>query len=221
MSSTNLSKGPSKKVIFAVIRPVGDLWLWWALAAIGSYLVSEVIHFLLDNVVVDLLEAAIVSALMVMWILSRYFANLNWQRWLLLNIVGGTLGTIAGVVVGSIGYFIVRQFTHQSKLADNLISLSISLLSLYVIASLVIAIAQWKVFRLYASDNNERLWLAANITAGTLSAIAHITARSLGFEGDSTGIFIAGLISVLLSGIITGLALVRIMQEHEPVMQES
>lgn len=202
----------TKKASHRIIRPVGDLWLWWTLASMVPYLAGELYSRLQVGIDIDSSIITLASSFIVLWALARYLGNFDWWRWVVVTVVGGIIGAILGLMVALIGYGIIRLFTNEPNPQNDTLSLML-VVGLLSITSVTVAIGQWRVLRNYAAEEDRGLWIRANLLAGMIAAIA-VGASTVG-GWDSTTQFVIGIAGVTLGSLIVGYMLTRILGKSE------
>src|SRR6476620_10087883 len=171
---------------YDVIRPVDDLWLWWTLASVASYLISKILPTKLfgTSALVSLIELPIslaITIIPVIWVLRRYLLNFNWKQWIIVNIVGLLVAIVGLVIVLAfdlIGLGIVRGIIdiamHRPIPKDGFLSPITSVLT-YAATPLTFAsalsIAQWRVLRQYTREHGQGLWVSANIVSFLIAVL--------------------------------------------------
>jgi hypothetical protein len=204
-----------------VIRPVNDLWLWWTLASVVSYLIREIPLMLFGAAPIPVpalqataLVSPIVSLVLITWVLNRYLSNFRWIQW----VVATAVATVIAYVIEALLRFSLFDATDRAISANgapNLLAFDIALAVIGALTSgLIVALAQWRVLGAYTGGRGRALWVLANtvplLLGGILAAVvAGLTAQA--YIRVLSGVVIAALIAV-----IVGYALMQILQPFAP-----
>ena len=214
---------------YVVTRPVDDLWLWWTLAGVVTYVIYKILPTKLfgTSVLVSLIELPVsvtISAIPTIWVLRRYLLNFHWKQWIVVNIVGilvAIVGLIIVLAFDLIALGIVRGIIdivmHRPVPKDGFLSPITSVLT-YATTALTFAsalsIAQWRVLRQYTSEHGLGLWVSANIVS-YLIAVSLSTLVKNTF-GNAYIIATFGTIITALTDLIVGYALMQILRPYAP-----
>jgi hypothetical protein len=198
--------------LYNVIRPVNDLWLWWALASTVGYLVSVIPSKLLGNsfagIVASVLAFA-VSMVLQIWVFNRYLSNFNGKQWVVVTIVGLLIAIIAAII------FLIPAFLVVKLLAlGSFLSSLVRLMPSAVIFGAVVALAQWRVLQHYARGQGRGLWIVANIISAAISALSSTTLQQL---TDNAYLVITGeIVTSALTAVIVGYTLMQVLRPYAP-----
>jgi len=213
-----LSEQPS----YNVIRPVDDLWLWWTLASIVSYLIREIPLMLFGSAPIPLLPlqitallSPIVSLVLLTLVLNRYLGNFSWVHW----VAATAVATVIAYVIEALLRFSLFDATDRAisvNGAPNLLAFDIALAVIGALTSgLIVALAQWRVLGAYTGGRGQVIWALANtvplLLGGILVAlVAALTAQA--YIRVLSGVIIAALITISV-----GYTLMRLLRSYANV----
>ncbi len=218
-----------EKPLHNVIRPINDLWLWWVLASVVSYLIGRILPTKLfgTSALVSFIELPISTTILtipVIWVLHRYLLNFNWKQWIVVNIIG-MLVAIVGLVIVVVFEFtflgivggVIHVVMHQPISKDSSIS-PITSLWFYASVTLVFAsafsIAQWRVLRQYTREHGLGLWVSANIISLLIGAPLLLVAKDAISNAYVTTL--AGAVVIAMTAFIVGYTLMQILRPYAP-----
>jgi len=177
-------------------------------------LLSEITRLFFGNAFLVSILVSIIGTAITFVVLGRYLGSFDWWRWLIISFVGALIGFVLGAIIGGILYYFIQQATHQTSISDNFLSSLAFFGSINVVLSLTVAIAQWRILVDYAHWRDRGLWLVANLLSGIVGALIFSARESLGLPNDLSTV--AGIVSVIITSLIVGYALSRILQKYAP-----
>jgi hypothetical protein len=214
---------------YNVIRPINDLWLWWVLASVVSYLIGRILPTKLfgTSPLVSLIELPIsvtISTIPVIWVLHRYLLHFNWKQWIVVNIVGLLIALVALIVVALVDFIYlgllfmgVSISTHQPPVT-NAITPMIRDVLVYAtvgpIFALILSLAQWRVLKRYAREHGLGLWVSANIVSFLIGVPLLIAVKDA-ISNDYI-ITLFGIVIIAMTHFIVGYALMQILRPYAP-----
>jgi hypothetical protein len=201
-------KAPRKGSYF-LTRSISDLWLWWALIHTVSYLVTSVPRTLFGTSGIATIITGIIALVMEIWVLDRYLSDLNWQQWVVVNIVGGVLVLVVAVLPSILLRTILGSAAQEGTLQVQLYNVSTAILS-----ALIISLAQWRVLTHYVRGYGASPWIVANIVSSVIGTLSLSVASEL--TADKY-VHIAGdALSALIGSLIVGYTLMQILRPYAP-----
>jgi hypothetical protein len=206
---------------YNVKRPVNDLWLWWTLANVISYLIHEIPLVLFGSAPIPLLAlqvtalaSSIVSLVLITWVLNRYLGNFSWVHW----VVATAVSTVIAVVIGAwlrSGFYDAATRDGSVNGVPNLLVYAIVLAVISALTSgLIVALAQWRVLGSYTGGRGQVLWALANtiplLVGGVLgTVVAALTTQAY------IRVLISATIAALIA-VIVGYVLMQILRPYAP-----
>jgi hypothetical protein len=214
---------------YTIVRPVDDLWLWWILAGVVSYVIYKILptELLGTSALVTLIESPIALAITlipIIWVLRRYLLNFNWKQWAVVNIVG-LLIAIAGLIIALVVEFtflglaggVIRVAMHQPIPKGSFIN---PITSLWIFSAVILvfatafSVAQWRVLRQYTREHGLGLWVSANIVSYLIAVSLSMLVKNTFSNAYIIGTF--GTIITALTDLIVGYALMQILRPYAP-----
>jgi hypothetical protein len=214
MNTESASNTPRRRPGYAILRPVSDLWIWWTVANGVAYAFSELTRLFFGNITLVSIAVSIIGTALTLFVLARYLAKFNWLGWIIATVVGALIGLAVGAIAGGILYYFIQQTTHQKSIADNFVSSLAFFGATDIAVSLVVAVGQWRILVDYAHWRDRGPWLLANLLAGIVGGVIFAVQESKVIPGDLSIVY--GIISVTITSLIVGYALVRILQKYAP-----
>jgi hypothetical protein len=201
-----------------VVASSRKLWLDW----VGHTTLGYLLRVLIVTAAPlpgsrDLALAPVVGALsmgavaLLQWrVLRRYLLGLRWWSWVLATIVGQLVATIV-VIVAAAGALALG-----AGLVDPMDISALPLLTAVVLGGLlgaVIGLAQWLTLRRYVRAAS--WWILAAFVAGAATASVPLM-PDLGIGlGRTEPLLRTQLMSALIVGAITGMALIWLLQQRQ------
>ena len=208
MNMWRVGMGVSGARSYTVSRPINDLWLWWTLIHMLSYLLTSISTALFRTGSITIVTGAI-AVIVELWVLGRYLNDFNWQQWVIVSIVGGLLGLLVSIVP----FIFVRVVVGQPAPANSLQAQLTNIL-VGAITALIVALAQWRVLTRYVRGYGIGPWVAANIVSVIMIALSVGIMKGL---SDNDYLYIAGnSLAALIGYIIVGFTLMRILRPYAP-----
>lgn len=207
---------------YNVIRPINDLWLWWTLASVVSYLIREIPFMLFGSAPIPLLPlqltalvSPIVSLVLLTLVLNRYLGNFSWIHW----VAATAVATVIAYVIEALLRFSLFDATDRAISANgapNLLAFDIALALIGALTSgLIVALAQWRVLGAYTGGRGQVMWALANTVPLLLGGILVAVVAALTAQAYIR--VLSGVIITVLIAIIVGYTLMRLLRSYAVV----
>jgi hypothetical protein len=204
---------------YNVIRPVDDLWLWWTLANVLSYLIHEIPLMFFGSAPIPLLSlqvtasvSSVVSLVLITLVLNRYLGNFSWMHWVVATAVGTTIAFVIGALLRSSFYDAATRDISENG-APNLLAYAIVLPVIGALTSgLIVALAQWRVLGGYTGGRGQVIWALANTIPLLLGGVLGVVVADLTAQAYIR--VLSGLVIAALIAGSVGYTLMRLLRSY-------
>jgi hypothetical protein len=209
----------SEQHSYNVIRPVNDLWLWWTLASVVSYLVREIPLILFGSASIPLLASEvtalvspIVSLVLITWVLNRYLGSFSWIHWIVATVLGTVIAyVIEALLRSSLVHAATRDISVNGT--PNLLAYDIALVVIGALTyGLIVALAQWRVLGAYTGRRGQVLWALANTALLLLGGV--LTTAVAGLTAQVYICVLSGIIIAALVAFTVGYTLMHLLRSY-------